>query len=69
VLGLRNTYSASRERVAALMSDSMSGVLMLATPGLTAVGYQLRSEVLGRGARVVEVRYARSDEERLANKR
>jgi hypothetical protein len=45
VLGVRNTYSASRERVRALMSESTLGVLMLAARRLTAAGDELRSEV------------------------
>jgi hypothetical protein len=69
VLEVRNTYIASRERATALTSDSMSGVLMLAAPGLTAAGDELRSEVFRLRSAGVEVRYAGSDDRGLANRR
>tara|TARA_R110002003_G_scaffold589_12_gene20654 strand:+ start:12971 stop:13390 length:420 start_codon:yes stop_codon:yes gene_type:complete len=72
VLEVRNTYIASRKRVTALTaltSDSMSGVLMLAAPGLTAAGDELRSEVFRLRSAGVKVRYAGSDDRGLANRR
>jgi hypothetical protein len=68
-LGVRNTYSASRERVTALMSESTLSVLMLAARRLTAAGDELRSEVFRLRSAGVEVRYAGSDDRGLANRR